>query len=200
MGETKVLGKVRPEALRDLGSLVADPTTSDALSERRAAFRRLAALHLERSYRLASVIMGGGTEAQDAVHDAFVTAWQNWDSLRDPDRLEAWFDRIVVNTCRNRVRREHRWRIRDISDGPQPLVEDPTERVADAVVVRRAFRALEPDDRIILALRFYRDLKVDDIAHVMGIRPRAASSRLHRALQRLRRRLGELEQGSSTDD
>jgi RNA polymerase sigma-70 factor (ECF subfamily) len=63
---------------------------------------------------------------------------------------------------------------------------DPTATVPDEVVVRRALRQLKPDDRIVLALRFYRDMKVDDIAATMGIRPRAATSRLHRALERLR--------------
>lgn len=199
MGEIEVLSKGRPEALRDRGFLAAVTTTDQEAAERRAAFRRLAELQLDRSYRLASVIMGGGVEAQDAVHDAFVTAWQKWDSLRDSARFEAWFDRIVVNTCRNRLRRARRWQMRDISDQPHLLVEDPTERVADAIVVRRAFRDLEADDRIILALRYYRDMKVDDVADAMGIRPRAATSRLHRALRRLRRRLDELDEEGSTD-
>ena len=81
--------------------------------------------------------------------------------------------------------------VRDISDGPDIVAADPTAAVSDEVVIRRALGRLKPDDRVVLALRFYRDMKVDDIAAAMGIRPRAASSRLHRALQRLRRALDE---------
>jgi hypothetical protein len=41
-------------------------------------------------YRLAGVILTDPSEAEDAVHDAFVTAWANWTSLRDHALFERW--------------------------------------------------------------------------------------------------------------
>ena len=158
---------------------------------RESAFHRLVDEHLDRSYRLAAVVLHDPSEAQDAVHDAFLIAWRKYDSLRDPTRFEAWFDRIVVNTCRDRLRHVARLQVRDISGGPDIAGGDPTAAVPDELVVQRALGRLKPDDRIVLALRFYRDMKVDDIAAAMGIRPRAATSRLHRALRRLRAVLDE---------
>jgi hypothetical protein len=73
-------------------------------SARAAAFTRLADEHLDRAYRLARAILLDEPEAQDAVHDAFVQAWRKWDTLRDQTRFEPWFDRILVNTCRDRLR------------------------------------------------------------------------------------------------
>ncbi len=75
-----------------------------------AAFERLASQQLDASYGLARAILGRSGDAEDAVHDAFETAWHKWPSLRDPARFEAWFGRIVVNTCRDRLRREARRR------------------------------------------------------------------------------------------
>ena len=46
-------------------------------------------LHLDRGHRLATVILGSRTEVQDAAHDAFVTAWRKFESLRDPTRFAA---------------------------------------------------------------------------------------------------------------
>ena len=154
--------------------------------EREAAFHRLVDRQLERCYRLATVVLGDQTDAQDAVHDAFVTAWRKYDTLRDPTRFEAWFDRVVVNACRDRMRHARHERVEDVLARPDIAAPDPTDPVADEIVVRRALDQLKPDDRIVLALRFYRDMKVDDIATVMGISPRAATSRLHRAVERLR--------------
>jgi RNA polymerase sigma-70 factor (ECF subfamily) len=64
---------------------------------RAQAFERLADRHLTESYRLAMVILGDPADAHDVVHDAFVTAWHRWDSLRDHAKFERWFQRIVVN-------------------------------------------------------------------------------------------------------
>ena len=56
----------------------------------------------------------------------------------------------------------------------------------DRDLVVTALTRLKPDDRIVLALRYYRDLKIDDIAKVLGIPPGTATSRLRNAHQRLR--------------
>ena len=59
-----------------------------AVNDRRAAFAALADRELDGAYRLAGVILGDAFEAEDATHDAVVTAWQRFTSLRDPDRFE----------------------------------------------------------------------------------------------------------------
>ena len=80
------------------------PASVHETVQRDAAFVRLADKHLDQAYRLARAILRDAGEAQDATHDAFVQAWRKWETLRDPSRFEAWFDRILVNTCRNRLR------------------------------------------------------------------------------------------------
>ena len=186
MGVIDVLGN----QLRESAAEGARDASPDEVV-RELAFHRLVDEHLDRAYRLAAVVLHDRTEAQDAVHDAFLTAWRKYDSLRDASRFEAWFDRIVVNTCRDRMRHARRLQVRDISIGPDVPGVDTTGSIPDELVIQRALRQLGPDDRIVLALRFYRDMKVDDIAAAMGIQPRAAASRLHRALERLRHILGE---------
>ena len=79
------------------------PVVVEPTSERARAFLRLADDHLDTAYRLARHILRDPTEAQDATHDAFEQAWRKWSTLRDPARFEHWFDRILVNTCRDRL-------------------------------------------------------------------------------------------------
>src|SRR5262245_24185493 len=79
-----------------------------AADVRRAAFQALADTELDGAYRLAGVILGDRWQAEDATHDAVVQAWLRFDSLRDRDRFGAWFQRIVVNICRDRMRERAR--------------------------------------------------------------------------------------------
>lgn len=148
------------------------------------AFRRLADRHLASSYRLARAILGDALEAEDATHDAFVTAWRRWGQLRDPAAFEHWFERILVNTCRDRLRRRTRQRVREVE--PVVAVEDDVARATqDREIIGRALARLDADHRVVVALRFYRDLTVDEIAHRLGIRAGTVKSRLHYALRRL---------------
>lgn len=159
---------------------------SGADAERAHAFRRLADGHLDDSYRLANVILGNPTEARDAVHDAFITGWKRWPSLRDADRFDSWFKRIVVNTCKNKLQQAARRKTTDISIQTSLSAPDASAEVHDRMQIEQGFARLKPDDRIVLALRYYRDLKIEDIAAVLAIPSGTATSRLRAAHIRLR--------------
>lgn len=165
-------------------SVVSTPLAATRRAERAAAFDRLASEHLDQSYRLARVIMGRSGDAEDAVHDAFETAWRKWSTLRDPAKFEPWFNRIVVNTCRDRLRRASRRRVEEL-DAQRPA-GDQFSAAEDRDELDRALARLKADDQVVLALRYYLDLKVEDIAEVIDVRPGTVMSRIHRAQTRLR--------------
>jgi RNA polymerase sigma-70 factor (ECF subfamily) len=153
-------------------------------TQRDAAFVRLADEHLDTAYRLARAILRDPAEAQDATHDAFVQAWRRWETLRDPAKFEPWFDRILINTCRNRMRSNRR-QATDISAEVALSTGDQTREAEDRDVIGAAIAALSPDHQVVVALRYYRDLKVHDIAMRLGVPSGTVQSRLHYALKRL---------------
>jgi RNA polymerase sigma-70 factor (ECF subfamily) len=189
------------------GELVADGVGSDELRHgrlplasadaRAVAFRALIGAELDRAYRLAGVILGDRLDAEDAVHDAAETAWRRWADLRDPARFDAWFGRILVNVCRDRLRRRRRRSIREVARGPleseHPVSTDAAERLALRDLIGRAFERLSPDERIVIVLRYEADLTVPVLAELVGIAEGTAKSRLHHALRKLRDTIGESE-------
>lgn len=150
------------------------------------AFRSLADVHLPAAYRLARAILDDPLEAEDATHDAFEVAWKAWHTLRDPERFEPWFDRILVNTCRNRLRRRRLIGfVRDISPDIR-ATDDPALATHDRDAIGRAIARLGADQRLTVALRFYRDLPIDEIALRTGVPVGTVKSRLHHAIRVLR--------------
>lgn len=125
-------------------------------------------------------------EAEDAVHDAAVAAWLHWPELRDPDRLDAWFDRILVNQCRSRLRGR---KVREIQL-PNPLELSAVTDVEGAVhrrnLVRKAIADLDADHRIAVVLRYLDGLSTAEIAARTGAREGTVRSRLHYALRQMR--------------
>lgn len=168
-----------------------DPRSAAA---RETAFRQLAQGLLEDSYKLANVILGRPSESRDAVHDAYIRAWQKWPTLRDQSRFEPWFKRIVVNTCKNRLRDGAKRQGPDIEAHLGPVAPDPAGRSDDRIVVEQALARLRPDDRVVLALRYYRDLKLGDIAELLDIPTGTVKSRLNKAHDRLRRAIDESDE------
>jgi RNA polymerase sigma-70 factor (ECF subfamily) len=157
----------------------------DQATGREASFLALATEHLDASYRLARAILRDPAEAQDATHDAFVQAWRKWSTLRDPSRFQSWFDRILVNICRNRLHRAARWHATDISAEVALAAGDPIVQANDRDEIGTAIANLPPDHRVVVALRYYRDLPIEEIANRLGVPAGTVQSRLHYALKRL---------------
>jgi len=155
--------------------------TFDALVDRQA---------LDRAYRTAQLILLDPTEAEDATHDAALVAWRRFAELRDPARFEAWFGRILVNACRDRLRARRRLPIiidaGSVAGLDQGHGTDPGDAIARSELLREAFRLLSPEHREVVALRFYADLTVEQIAERTGTRVGTVKSRLHYALRRMR--------------
>ena len=172
-------------------AVVADIPRSPAAIQYTAAAKASVA----NGYRLAGYLLGDAAEAQDAVQEALIKAWKSWDRLRDPDRFGPWFDRIVVNVCRDRMRlhRGVRFVERDAASGVE--VGDEFRRMLDRNVLAAAVARLEPEQRIVVVLRFWRDMSLDQVAEVVGIPLGTVKSRLHYALRVLRAQLGD-----STDE
>ena len=177
---------MRPEAIADAATGV-----------REGAFRRLADQHLEASYRLACAILGNPAEAPDATHDAFVQAWRKWSTLRDHRSFEPWFDRILVNTCRNRLKQSSRLRSQELTDDIATAKGDPFGQALDRQVLRGALAKLSPDHQLVVALRFYGDLSLPEIARRLNIREGTVSSRLHYAVKRLHAALEDADQSGA---
>lgn len=156
--------------------------------ERAAAFRNLVGGALDDAYRRATVLLGDRFEAEDAVHDAAEKAWRSWQDLREPARFEAWFGRILVNTCRDRLRSRRRVRRIEVAESAHsgPGIRDIEGASPDSGWIRDALAGLRPDERIAVVLRFEADLTVPAIAAFLGVAEGTVKSRLHHALRKVR--------------
>ena len=164
---------------------VTERAVVDTAADREDAFARLADRQLAASYRLAAVLLGSEVEAQDAVQDAAVQAWDRFGSLRDAERFGPWFQRILVNGCRDRLRRRGRVRTLPMDDAPEPATAFPATRLAEADALRRVLADLPAGQREVVVLHYFGGLTLDEVAERTGERPGTVRSRLHAALEAL---------------
>ena len=157
--------------------------TADARARADETVRVLLISRADGAQRLANWILHDPAAAEDAVQEAALLAWDRRRSLRDPETVDAWFNRILVNVCRQELRRRGR---RPVLTEIQQGIDGDHSRLHDRDELTRAIRRLTPDEQIVVALRFGRDLTVPQIAADMGMAEGTVKSRLHYALEHLR--------------
>lgn len=170
------------------------------------AFGQLVERHQRMVTRLACRLLGDLDEADAAAQDAFVKAWSNLSEFRGECPFGAWVARIVVNLCRDRMKRkklvisESRLAGRngdgDESDGPlakavddrpgpevRALARDAGRRVATLVA------ELPEKQRQVFALRYYEDRSLAEIAALFRVDVGTIKTHLFRATHRIRKSL-----------
>jgi len=153
-----------------------------AQSGDRVAFAELLRPEYRAAFRLAYGLLQDMDEAEDAVQEAAFSAWRRIGNLHEGAAMRPWFLGIVGNQCRS-VKRSRWW---SVEKGEQPESEAPVKDLAASIDLRRALRRLGHDERLVLVLRFYLDLPFEDVGATIGTTPKAARTRVERALHRLR--------------
>lgn len=145
-----------------------------------------------RAYRLAYLLCGDATTAEDVVASAFVAVWRRWEGGEVVD-LGPYLRRAVVNQVVSGFRRrslERRERARRPSpDAPR----GPEDLAVDRHALRQALMGLPPRQRTAIVLRYFEDLTESDIAVCMATTVGTTKAHLSRGLAALRQRLDEGE-------
>lgn len=160
----------------------------DALAELYDRFGRTA-------YSLAFRILRDGALAEDAVQDAFLSAWRTSASFDERrGKASTWLLTLVHRRAVDVVRREERRRAAPLEDAPVPAGEATDESAAVRELrrgVQAALGVLTPAEREALELAYYAGLSQSEIAERLGVPLGTVKSRMFAGLAKLRDALGE---------
>jgi RNA polymerase sigma-70 factor (ECF subfamily) len=151
------------------------------------AFESIVNARMDAVFRLTSAILGNEADARDAAQETFVTAWRQLPRLREPDKFEAWLQRVAVNAARQTWRARSRRRVREI---PSSTVIALVDRAAgeprdDAAILDAALATLPIDPRAILVLHLLEGRPLTELATILDVPEGTAKSRLFAARRAL---------------
>lgn len=160
-----------------------------------AAFTELFRHYETRIYRLAMTILRNERDAEDAVQDVFLRVFERIRGYRGESSFETWLTAIVVNVCRDRLRRQKVRRVLSLDrlrgqaggDDVAKVVADRLQRQTLWSLVDR----LEEKYRLPVILHYHENLSCGEVARVLGLRTSTVYSRLNTARLRLRVMLRE---------
>ena len=154
-------------------------------------------------FRFAMWLARSRTVAEEVVQETFLRAWKSLDSLKDGESAKSW---LLTIARREHARLYERKRlptvnIDELTAAESPALAQVAERDADDVNdVRRAILELEDEHREALVLQVVMGYSTQESARELGINEGAVSTRLFRARNRLRARLGLGPDESKEDD
>ncbi len=159
------------------------------------AFEQLVEEYGERVYGIALRITGSPSDAEDAMQDAFLSAFKGWSGFRAESSPTTWLYRIAVNAALQRVRRRPDDELVERDEETAQIVDwsgDAASAAARAELhaqLEQAIALLPPDLQVALVLRDVEGLSTAETAAVLELTEAAVKSRLHRARAILRRHL-----------
>ncbi|MBD7908059.1 sigma-70 family RNA polymerase sigma factor [Sporosarcina gallistercoris] len=140
-------------------------------------------------YRLAYSYVKNKENALDIIQESIYKALQSIDRLDEIKYLKTWFYRILVNTSIDFIRKHRRMTVMDdeILDGYLPRTEDEQTDMD----LLDALNSLTAKEKSLIILRFFEDLKIDEVAAVLEENVNTTKTKLYRTLKKLRLEIGE---------
>ncbi len=152
----------------------------------RDAFDILLTEVVDHLYRIARLVLRDFDRAEDAVQEALVRCWRDLPSLREPDRFDAWLNRILMRAITDEARKKRGFVANVVQLKAEPTEADSSGAFADRDEIARVFERLSIEHRTIVVLYHYLGMTTDEAARAIGVPHGTAKSRLHYATEALR--------------
>ena len=139
-------------------------------------------------YRLAMSYVKNRDAALDVVQEAIVKALSKVDTVREPAYLKTWFYRILINEAMNHFRRNRNLvSLEEVMADRAAEPRDPGERLD----LYDAIDRLSFPEQTVIKLRYFEDMKLEEIAQATGANLNTVKSRLYKAIRKLKDMTGE---------
>lgn len=168
--------------------------SADEMTVRRAmrgsveAYGILIEKQKEYLYRMAYLYAGNEDAALEIVQETVLRAFRSIRKLREPGLFRSWITRILINVSKDYYKREMRYEAAAETEAPQ---EENGVSAEERLDLYRAIGSLPEKYRTVVILRYFDELKLDEIAYITGIPRGTVSAWLTRARQELRNSLKE---------
>lgn len=173
------------------------------------AFAELVERHKKRVLSIAYSFTGDYEDAKNVSQEAFLKAYQSIPKFRGGSSFYTWFYRILINTCKDYIRKESGGRaiffinkgnedearppedifLADPSSNPDPQDELLNKELNEKIT--RAINSLPANQRIAFVLKHIHGMSIEEISNITRCALGTAKSRLYHAVMKLQDKLGD---------
>ncbi len=158
--------------------------------EQKEAFARIVNQYSEQLYWQIRRMVLCHDDANDLLQNTFLKAWTNIDSFRGESKLSTWLYRIAINECYTFLNKQQ-------SQNSQ-MVDDPEATLMDRMegdsyfdgdeaqrLFQKALQTLPPKQRTVFNMKFYSEMKYEEMSDILGTSVGALKASYHHAVKKI---------------
>ena len=157
------------------------------------AFVELYRRYYDQIFRYCAHRLFDRSTAEDITSQVFLKLVQSFGNFNDngQPQFRNWLYRVATNEVNNHLRKQagRDGLFKRFSEQTNTSTDDPESSAEELAVLKKAIFALKPKYQTVITMRFFENLKLTEIADVLGCSPGTARSRLARALAKIRKKL-----------
>ena len=140
----------------------------------------------EKFYKIALTYSKNEDAALDIVQEAIVKALNNINKLKKEEYVKTWFYRILINECLQYIKKSKRISIYEFQD-IESQIEWNDDISINGIDMYKYIESLDSKLRTVIILRYFEDMKIEEIAKITKTNVNTVKSRLYKALQVLKK-------------
>lgn len=140
----------------------------------------------EKLYRVAFSYSKNEEEALDIVQEAITKALKNIGKLKEEKYVKTWFYRILINECLQYIRRNKRLITCELKE-IENKIEWNDNITVEGIDIYKKVQSLNEKLQTVIVLRFFEDMKIEEIAKITNVNISTVKSRLYKGLKELKK-------------
>ena len=137
----------------------------------------------ERFYKIAYSYVKNEDDALDIVHDAICKALQKIDTLKNIEVVKTWFYKILVNSAIDYIRKNNKY----VRLSQEDMINEKISNdIYSDIDLEQALDRLPEEYKSIIMLRYFEDMKIEEIANVLQQNINTVKTKLYKGLRRLK--------------
>lgn len=137
-------------------------------------------------YRIAYSYTGQRDSALDVVQEAIIKALENIDKLRQKEFVKTWFYRILINEALGYIKKNKKYVLLEYENMDNGSFEDFESLSTESIDVYKSIQKLDEKIKTIIILRYFENLKLEEISEITHLNVNTIKSRLYKGLKEIR--------------
>ena len=148
-----------------------------------ASFEKLLLQYKSYLYKVAYTYVKDKQVALDILQETSFKAWLNIHTLKDEEKFKPWITKILVNTALNYIKKESK--VIYMEDENSIIYSEKSISIEEKLDLYDAIDLLKPKYKTVMILKYFDDMKIEDISYVLNIPENTVKSHLKRAKESL---------------